>query len=329
MQQKQLGSLKVSALALGIMGMTFGYGETHNKQEMIKLIHQAFEHGINFFDTAEAYGADNEELLGEAIKPFRDKVVIASKFGISYKDPNNKHATMFLDSSLNRTKRALEGSLKRLGVECLDLYYQHRVDTNTPIEEVADLMQTFIKEGKIKAWGMSEAGLSSIQKAHAVCPLSALQSEYSLWWREPEKEILGFLEKNNIGFVAFSPLGKGFLGAKFEKNATFASSDFRSTVPKFNPENMAKNYPLVEFIKDHASQKGITPAQLALSWILHTQKIVVPLFGTTKESRLLENLGALQVSWSDEELEAFNKGLASIKIEGSRYPERLNSMVGK
>ncbi len=198
--------------------------------------------------------------------------MVASKFGIYYADPNDKYATMFLDSSPNRIKSAIEGSLKRLKVECIDLYYQHRMDTNTPIEEVAEVMQALIKEGKIKAWGMSEAGLSSIQKAHKICPLSTLQSEYSLWWREPEKEILGFLEKEKIGFVAFSPLGKGFLGAKFEKNATFASEDFRSVCPRFNQENLAKNYALVELIQDHAHAKGVTPAQLALSWILHTQK---------------------------------------------------------
>ncbi|MCQ2666195.1 aldo/keto reductase [Helicobacter pylori] len=329
MQQRHLGPLKVSALALGCMGMTYGYGEVHDKKQMVKLIHKALELGINFFDTAEAYGEDNEKLLGEAIKPFKDKVVVASKFGIYYADPNDKYATMFLDSSPNRIKSAIEGSLKRLKVECIDLYYQHRMDTNTPIEEVAEVMQALIKEGKIKAWGMSEAGLSSIQKAHQICPLSALQSEYSLWWREPEKEILGFLEKEKIGFVAFSPLGKGFLGAKFEKNATFTSEDFRSVSPRFNQENLAKNYVLVELIQDHAHAKGVTPAQLALSWILHTQKIIVPLFGTTKESRLIENIGALQVSWSQKELEIFQKELTAIKIEGTRYPERINKMVNQ
>ncbi|WRF64331.1 aldo/keto reductase [Helicobacter pylori] len=311
------------------MGMTYGYGEVHDKKQMVKLIHKALELGINFFDTAEAYGEDNEKLLGEAIKPFKDKVVVASKFGIYYADPNDKYATMFLDSSPNRIKSAIEESLKRLKVECIDLYYQHRMDTNTPIEEVAEVMQALIKEGKIKAWGMSEAGLSSIQKAHQICPLSALQSEYSLWWREPEKEILGFLEKEKIGFVAFSPLGKGFLGAKFEKNATFASEDFRSVCPRFNQENLAKNYVLVELIQDHARTKGVTPAQLALSWILHTQKIIVPLFGTTKESRLIENIGALQVSWSQKELEIFQKELTAIKIERARYPERINEMVNQ
>ncbi|WP_104641481.1 aldo/keto reductase [Helicobacter bizzozeronii] len=327
MQKRQLGSFQVSPLALGIMGMSFGYAQIHEKAKMVKLIHKAFELGVNFFDTAEGYGAYNEELLGEAVKPFRDQVIIASKFGI-YQEKEGSW-DLRLDSSPKRIKQALEGSLKRLGVECLDLYYQHRVDPKVPIEEVADTIQEIIKEGKIKAWGMSEAGLPSLQKAHAICPLTALQSEYSLWHRAPEKEILGFCEANHITFVGFSPLAKGFFGGKMAKNATFDKEDFRSVVPKFSPENLAQNYTLIELLQDTAKNKNATPAQIALSWILHMQKAVIPLFGTTKEERLIENLGALSVPWQEGELKAFNQELEKIIIVGERYPTNLNDKVGK
>ncbi|BCZ17763.1 Aldo/keto reductase [Helicobacter sp. NHP19-003] len=327
MTYKQLGQFRVSPLALGCMGMSFGYGEMHEKKEMIKFIHKAFELGINFFDTAEGYGAYNEELLGEAVKPFKDKVVVASKFGI-YQGKGGSW-DLNLDSSPKRIRQALEGSLKRLKVECLDLYYQHRVDPQVPIEEVANTMQELIKEGKIKAWGMSEAGLPSLEKAQAICPLTALQSEYSLWCRAPEKEILGFCETNNITFVGFSPLGKGFFGGKIAKNATFDKEDFRSVVPKFSPENLTKNYALVEVLQDTAKAKNATPAQIALSWILHMQRAVIPLFDTTKEERLLENIGALGVSWQTGELETFKQELEKIAIVGERYPTNLNDKVGK
>ncbi|WP_104707919.1 aldo/keto reductase [Helicobacter ailurogastricus] len=327
MQKRQLGSFQVSPLALGIMGMSFGYAEVHEKKEMIQLIHKAFELGMNFFDTAEGYGAYNEELLGEAVKPFKDQAIIASKFGI-YQEKEGSW-DLRLDSSPKRIKQALEGSLKRLGVECLDLYYQHRVDPKVPIEEVASTMQELIKEGKIKTWGMSEAGLPGLQKAHAICPLTALQSEYSLWHRAPEKEILGFCEANHITFVGFSPLAKGFFGGKMAKNATFAKEDFRSVVPKFSPENLAQNYALVELLQDTAKSKNATPAQIAISWILHMQKAVIPLFGTTKEERLVENIGALSVQWQAGELEDFNKKLEQITIVGERYPTNLNDKVGK
>ena len=324
MQYKTLSHLKVSTLALGCMGMSFGYGEVKDKHEMIALIRRAYDLGINFFDTAEAYGALNEEILGEAIKPFRQHAIIASKFGIY-----TQGGRQILNSKPSNIRRAIEGSLKRLDIECLDLYYQHRVDTDTPIEEVAETMKELIKEGKIKAWGMSEAGLQSIQKAHRICPLAALQSEYSLWWREPEREMLAFLEREGIGFVAFSPLGKGFLGGKFDKNATFEENDFRSIVPRFAPENLAKNYAVVELVQDYASKKRASAAQIALSWILHTQKIVIPLFGTTKAARLEENLGALAIEWSSGELDEFNAALASIKLHGERYPKELADRVGR
>ncbi|GMB95229.1 Aldo/keto reductase [Helicobacter heilmannii] len=275
----------------------------------------------------KAYGEYNEELLGEAIQSIRNRVVLASKFGI-YKEQAQGWA-LKTDSSPKRIRLALEGSLKRLGVECLDLYYQHRVDTNTPIEQVASTMQELIKEGKIKAWGMSEAGLESLQKAHAICPLTALQSEYSLWYREPEKEILGFCEANNIAYVAFSPLAKGLFGGKMDKNATFSKEDFRNIVPKFSQQNLAQNYALVELLQTTAKAKNATPAQIALSWILHMQRIVIPLFGTTKETRLIENVGALSVQWQAGELEDFNKKLEQITIVGERYPTNLNDKVGK
>lgn len=282
MQRRKLRNLEVSVLGLGCMGMSFGYGEAKDEKEMITLIHKAKDLGIDFFDTAEVYGPFiNEELVGKAIKPFRNEVVLATKFGVRIEG-----AKQIVDSTLNKIRESLEGSLKRLQTDCIDLYYQHRVDTNVPVEEVANLMGQFYKEGKIKAWGMSEAGVQSIKKAHAVFPLSAVQSEYSLWWREPEKELLKVLEELNIGFVPFSPLGKGFLAGKFDANSTFENNDFRSQVPRFKSENLKANLDLVYALEDIAKAKNATLAQIALAWVLAQKTFIAPIFGTTKFTKV-------------------------------------------
>ncbi|OCR05217.1 aldehyde oxidase [Helicobacter pullorum] len=325
MQRRKLRDLEVSALGLGCMGMSYGYGKPKDVKEMRELIAKAYDRGINFFDTAEVYGPyTNEELVGSAIKGFRDKIVVATKFGIQITE-----GRQIVNSSLDVIKKSIEGSLKRLNIECIDLYYQHRVDTNTPIEEVANLMAKFHKEGKIKAWGLSEAGIETIKKAHSVFPLTAIQSEYSMWWREPEKELFNVLEDQDIGFVAFSPLGKGFLSGRFDANSTFGSDDFRSTVPRFNQENIKANLALIDELEGIAQAKNATKAQIALAWNLAQKPYIVPIFGTTSLERLDENLGALGVSLSQEELDSINSKLDSIKIVGERYSGDAAKRVGK
>ena len=318
MQKRQLGKsgLEVSAIGLGCMGMSYGYGPAADKNEMIALIHAAVERGVTFFDTAEVYGPYvNEELVGEALAPFKGEVVIATKFGIQLKD-----GKQVLDSKPETIRRSVEGSLKRLRVEAIDLYYQHRVDPDVPIEEVAGVIQDLMKEGKIRHWGLSEAGVQTIRRAHAVEPLTAVQSEYSLWWRSPEEELLPALEELGIGFVPFSPLGKGFLTGAIDRNATFAESDFRRIVPRFQPENLEANQGLVELIKRFAAEKQATPAQIALAWLLAQKPWIVPIPGTRKLERLEENLGALEVVLTAEELQRLNDALANIDIAGDRYP---------
>jgi len=296
--------------------MSYGYGPAADKKEMISLIHAAIDRGVNFFDTAEVYGPYvNEELVGEALAPFKGKVVIATKFGIKMAD-----GKQVLDSKRSTIRQSVEGSLKRLKVEAIDLYYQHRVDPNVPIEEVAGVIQDLIKEGKIRYWGLSEAGVQTIRRAHAVQPLTAIQSEYSMMWRSPEEELLPTLEELGIGFVPFSPLGKGFLTGKIDKNATFVSSDFRSIVPRFKPENLEANQVLVELIKKVAAEKNATPAQIALAWVLAQKPWIVPIPGTRKLERLEENLGAADIELTPEELSDLNDALSKIKISGERYP---------
>ncbi|MFE4705453.1 aldo/keto reductase [Peribacillus simplex] len=327
MQKRKLGKsdLEVSSIGLGCMGMSHGYGPASDKKLMISLIHEAIDRGVTFFDTAEVYGPFvNEELLGEALAPFKGKAVIATKFGIQM--VNGKQV---LDSKLERIRQSIEGSLKRLKVDAIDLYYQHRVDPSVPIEEVAGVIQDLIKEGKIKHWGLSEAGVETIRRAHSVYPLTAIQSEYSMMWRSPEEELLPTLEELGIGFVPFSPLGKGFLTGKINKDATFGSSDFRNVVPRFKPENIEANQVLVELIKKIAVGKDATPAQIALSWVLAQKQWIVPIPGTRKLERLEENLGAADVEMTHEELNDLNNALSKIEISGDRYPAEYANRVGK
>jgi aryl-alcohol dehydrogenase-like predicted oxidoreductase len=327
MQKRKLGKsgLEVSAIGLGCMGMSHGYGPASDKKEMISLIHEAIDRGVTFFDTAEVYGPYvNEELVGEALAPFKEKVVIATKFGIQM--VNGKQV---LDSKPEQIRQSVEGSLKRLKVDTIDLYYQHRVDPNVPIEEVAGVVQDLIKEGKIKHWGLSEAGVETIRRAHTVHPITAIQSEYSMMWRSPEEELLPTLEELGIGFVPFSPLGKGFLTGKVDKNATFGSDDFRSIVPRFKPENIEANQVLVHLIKEIAAEKDTTPAQIALSWVLHQKPWIVPIPGTRKLERLEENIGAVDVELTTKELNNLNDALAKIEISGERYPAEYANRVGK
>jgi aryl-alcohol dehydrogenase-like predicted oxidoreductase len=327
MQNRKLGKsgLEVSAIGLGCMGMSHGYGPASDKKEMISLIHKAIDRGVTFFDTAEVYGPYvNEELVGEALAPFKGKVVIATKFGIQL--VNGKQV---LDSKPEQIRQSVEGSLKRLKVDTIDLYYQHRVDPYVPIEEVAGAVQDLIKEGKVKHWGLSEAGVETIRCAHRVQPLTAIQSEYSMMWRSPEKELLPALEELGIGFVPFSPLGKGFLTGKIDKNAKFVSSDFRNIVPRFKPENIEANQVLVELIKKIALVKDATPAQIALAWVLAQKSWIVPIPGTRKLERLEENLGAAEVELTPEELNDLNDALSKIEISGERYPAEYANRVGK
>ncbi|WP_026562176.1 aldo/keto reductase [Bacillus sp. J37] len=327
MQKRKLGKsdLEVSAIGLGCMGMSHGYGPASDKKEMISLIHSAIDRGVTLFDTAEVYGPYvNEELVGEAIAPFKEKVVIATKFGIQM--VNGKQV---LDSKPEQIRKSVEGSLQRLKVETIDLYYQHRVDPNVPIEEVAGVVQDLIKEGKVKHWGLSEAGVESIRRAHAVHPLTAIQSEYSMMWRSPEEQLLPTLEELGIGFVSFSPLGKGFLTGKIDKNATFDSSDFRSIVPRFKSENIEANQVLVDLIQAIAEEKEVKPAQIALAWVLAQKPWIVPIPGTRKLERLEENLGAAEVELTPEELHALNDALSKIKISGERYPSEYANRVGR
>lgn len=315
-QKRKLGksNLEVSAIGLGCMGMSFGYGTIADKNEMITLIHKAVESGVTFFDTAEVYGPYiNEELVGEALAPYRDKVVIATKFGF---DTSGVSA---LNSKPEHIKQVAEASLKRLRTEVIDLFYQHRVDPDVPIEDVAGAVKDLIKEGKVKHFGLSEAGVKVIRRAHAVQPVTALQSEYSLWWREPEDEIIPTLEELGIGFVPFSPLGKGFLTGKMDHNTTFDSKDFRSTVPRLSPENLKANMAFVEILAQVAKRKNVTPAQIALAWLLAQKPWIVPIPGTTKLHRLIENLGAAAIDLSSEELQEINTASSKIRVQGDRY----------
>ncbi len=327
MQKRTLGNsgLEVSALGLGCMGLTFGYGPATHEKDAIALIRKAYDLGITFFDTAEAYSqGGNETLLGKAIAPFRDKVVIATKFGFQDGD-----ATKGLDSRPERIRKVVESSLKYLNTDYIDLFYQHRVDPKVPIEEVAGTIKELIAEGKVKHFGMSEAGVESIRRAHTVQPVTALQSEYSLWWREPEKEILPLLEELGIGFVPFSPLGKGFLTGAINENTKFDASDFRNTVPRFSEENRKANQEMVELVQEIATNNHSTPAQVALAWLLAQKPWIVPIPGTTKLHRLEENVGATSVVLNEDELANINAALQEIEIAGARYPAHLQNRVGK
>ena len=331
MQKRKLGNsnLEVSALGLGCMGMSWSYGPPKDKPEMISLLRAAVERGVTFFDTAEVYGPlSNEELLGEALAPFRGDVVIATKFGWA-PGPNDTDRWSVMNSRPEHIKLAVEGSLKRLQVEALDLYYQHRVDPNVPIEDVAGAIQELMAEGKVKNWGLSEAGVQTLRRAHAVQPLTALQSEYSLWYRQPEEAVLPTLEELGIGFVPFSPLGKGFLTGKIDADTKFDSTDFRRTVPRFEPENRQANQALVDLLRRFAEQKKATPAQIALAWLLAKKPWIVPIPGTTKLHRLEENLGAVDIELTPQEVSDIESASADIKIEGARYPELQEQLTGR
>jgi aryl-alcohol dehydrogenase-like predicted oxidoreductase len=334
MQKRKLGksNLEVSAIGLGCMGMSFSYGPPKDKQVMTDLLHAAVDRGITFFDTAEVYGPFlNEELLGEALAPYRGKVVIATKFGFDLRpdlDPRGMKGAPGVNSRPQQIKRAVEGSLKRLRVESIDLLYQHRVDPNVPIEDVAGVVKELIQQGKVKHFGLSEAGVQTIRRAHKVQPVTALQSEYSLWWRKPELEVIPTLEELEIGFVPYSPLGKGFLTGAIKENTTFASSDFRSTLPRFTPEALKANQALVDLLGSIAQRKKATPAQIALAWLLAQKPWIVPIPGTTKISRLEENIGAVSIQLTPENLREIDATASKIKVEGNRYPERLEKMTG-
>jgi len=330
-QKRKLGKNgpEVSAMGLGCMGMSFGLGPAADKKEMIALIRKAVEQGVTFFDTAEVYGPfTNEELVGEALAPFRDKVFIATKFGFKL-DPNGGPRSIGLDSRPKHIKEVAEGSLKRLKTEVIDLFYQHRVDPDVPIEDVAGAVKDLIKEGKVKHFGMSEAGVKTIRRAHAVQPLTALQSEYSLWWREPEAEILPALEELGIGFVPFSPLGKGFLTGKINENTIFDSTDFRASVPRFTAENRKANQAMIDLLAQVARQKNATPAQIALAWLLAQKPWIVPIPGTTKAERLMENLGASALVLTSAELIEIDTAASKIQIQGERYPESAQKMINR
>lgn len=330
MKTRQLGKsgLEVSALGLGCMGMSFSYPPFPDRQDMIKLIHKAVDLGVTFFDTAEVYGPlINEELVGEALQPFRGKVVIATKFGFRPTAPGEARWTE-VDSRPEHIREVVEGSLKRLRVEAIDLYYQHRVDPNVPIEDVAGAVKDLIQAGKVKHFGMSEAGAQTIRRAHAVQPVTAVQSEYSLWWRRPEEQILPTLEELGIGFVPFSPLGKGFLTGKIDEKTQFGSSDFRNTIPRFTPENRKANQALVDLLGRIAGQKNATPAQVALAWLLTQKPWIVPIPGTTKLHRLEENLAAVNLELTPADLQEIQVAASQIEIQGARYPEALEKRTG-
>lgn len=321
MQKRKLGNLEVSALGLGCMGMSSGYGPAADKQEMISLIRAAVERGVTFFDTAEVYGPFvNEELVGEALAPLRDDVVIATKFGFKI-GPNGEQ--IGVDSRPEHIKEVADASLKRLKTDRIDLFYQHRVDTDVPIEDVAGAVKELISEGKVKHFGLSEAGVQTIRRAHAIQPLAALQSEYSLWWRRPEEEILPVLEELGIGFVPFSPLGRGFLTGKIDENTTFDSTDFRNKVPRFTPEARKTNQTLIELLKSIGERKQATPAQIALAWLLAQRPWIVPIPGTTKLHRLEENVGAVSVTLTADDLREIDAAASEIKVLGARYPEEM------
>ena len=331
MQKRKLGKsgLEVSAIGLGCMGMSFSYGPPKDKQEMISLLRSAVERGVTFFDTAEVYGPFiNEELVGEALSGLREKVVIATKFGFKL-DPNGGPKWIGLDSRPEHIKQAVEGSLKRLKVQTIDLLYQHRVDPNVPIEDVAGAVKELIQAGKVKHFGLSEAAAKTIRRAHAVQPVTALQSEYSLWTRTPEKEVIPTLEELGIGFVPYSPLGKGFLTGKMNENTKFDSSDFRSTLPRFTPEALKANQTLIELLNKIAEKKKATPAQIALAWLLAQKPWIVPIPGTTKLHRLEENIGAADVKFTPDELREIENASSKIKVQGARYPEKLEKMTGR
>jgi aryl-alcohol dehydrogenase-like predicted oxidoreductase len=327
MQKRKLGNgnLEVSAIGLGCMGMSHGYGPAADKQEMIALIRTAVERGVTFFDTAQVYGPfTNEELVGEALGPFRGQVVIATKFGIDI----DSSGQQVVDSRPEHIKESAEGSLERLGVESIDLFYQHRVDPKVPIEDVAGAVKELMQQGKVKHFGLSEAGVQTIRRAHAALPVTAVESEYSLWWRKPEEELLPTLEKLGIGFVPFSPLGKGFLTGKIDEKTTFDSSDFRNIVPRFTPDARKVNLALVDLLRRIAERKRATPAQIAIAWMLAQKPWIVPIPGTTKRERLEENIGAAAVELTAEDLREIENVAAKITIEGARYPENLEKRTG-
>jgi len=331
MEMRKLGKsgLEVSALGLGCMGMSHGYGTPPDKNEMIAVIRAAVDAGITFFDTAEMYGPfTNEELVGEALASVRDKVVIATKFGFDI-DPTGKEKRTGLNSRPENIKKVADAALKRLRTDYIDLFYQHRVDDSVPIEEVASAVQELIKEGKVKHFGLSEASVETIRRAHAVQPVTALQSEYSLWWRRPEKEILPLLEELGIGFVPYSPLGKGFLAGKFDSKTTFDSSDFRSSLPRFTPEALKANQALVDLLENIAKQKNGTPAQIALAWLLAQKPYISPIPGTTKLARLKENIGSVQIKLTADDLREIEDAASAIEVQGDRYPQHLEALTNR
>ena len=327
MQKRKLGKsgLEVSALGLGCMGMTYGYGPGGDKQEMIALIRKAVEMGVTFFDTAEAYGAANEELVGEALAPFRGRVAIATKFGIKH-DASGKQVQ---DSRPEGIRQSLEGSLKRLKVDAIDLYYQHRVDVNVPIEDVAGAVKDLIQEGKVRHFGLSEAGAATIRRAHAVQPVAALQSEYSLWMRTPEEDVIPTLEELGIGLVAYSPLGRGFLTGNINENTTFDSTDFRNLLPRFTPEARKANQALVDLLANIGGRKKATSAQIALAWLLAQKPWIVPIPGTTKLHRLEENIGAAAIELTPDDLKDIDNATSKITVQGTRYPDSLEQLTGR
>ncbi len=329
MQKRKLGksNLEVSAIGLGCMGMSYGYGPAHDKQEMISLIRSAVERGVTFFDTAEAYGPfTNEELVGEALAPMRERVVIATKFGFKF---GPKGEQIGLDSRPKHIKQVGDDSLKRLRTDVIDLFYQHRVDPGVPIEDVAGAVKELIRQGKVKHFGLSEAGVQTIRRAHAVQPLTALQSEYSLWWRQPEKEVLQTLDELGIGFVPFSPLGRGFLTGKMSENTAFDSTDLRNTLPRFTPEARKANQALVDLLARIAERKKATPAQIALAWLLAQKSWIVPIPGTTKLRRLEENIRAVAIELTPDDLREIDNAASKITVQGARYPEKLEQMTGR
>jgi len=332
MKKRKLGksNLEVSAIGLGGMGMSFSYGPPKDKKEMISLLHAAVERGITFFDTAEVYGPfTNEELVGEALAPFRKQVVIATKFGFDLSGSDTRPGAAGLNSRTEHIKEAVEGSLKRLKVDVIDLLYQHRVDPNVAIEDVADAVKELIQQGKVKHFGLSEAGVQTIRRAHAVQSLTALQSEYSLWTRTPEKEVIPTLQELGIGFVPYSSLGKGFLTGKIDENAKFDSTDFRSTLPRFTPEALKANQALINLLGRIAKRKKATPAQIALAWLLAQTPWIVPIPGTTKLERLEENIGAVEIELTPDDLREIETASSEIKVQGARYPEKLEAMTGR
>jgi aryl-alcohol dehydrogenase-like predicted oxidoreductase len=331
MQKRKLGNtgLEVSALGLGCMGMSFSYGVVHDETEMISLMHKAVDMGITFFDTAEVYGPfTNEILVGKALSPIRNKVVIATKFGFNL-NPDGSPGWQGLNSKPERIKQVAEASLKRLNIEAIDLFYQHRVDPDVPIEDVAGAVKDLIAEGKVKHFGLSEAGVQTIRRAHAVQPLAALQSEYSLWWRKPEAEVIPTLEELGIGMVPYSPLGKGFLTGKMDDKTELGKTDFRSQLPRFSPESRKANLAFVHVLEGIAKEKNATPAQIALAWLLAQKSWIVPIPGTTKLSRLEENIGAASLQLSASDLHEINDALSKVPVEGDRYPEQLEKITGR